>query len=187
MTDYKNYKSRRIRSMTELKPGDHIRVVGQGTSYYHHLLVIEVTDKGSVKVIHKTLKVVEEEVPYKPKDILVLDYKSKYTAAEAIRRARKRLGEENYNPVTANCEHFVTEIRTGTAQSIQIEKAIYPVIVGGIVGALIGGVGAWWLGCSAKFILASAATGGVVGVLAVVVIGGYLVVYSDQSEKEHKD
>ena len=70
-----------------------------------------------IKVIHKTghvihVKVVEEVVSYKPEEIRVLDYESKFTGEEAIKRARALSGE-SYGLFTANCEHFVTEARTG--------------------------------------------------------------------------
>ena len=37
-------------------------------------------------------------------------------------RAHERIGQ-TYNLVSANCEHFVTEVRTGRAVSLQVETA----------------------------------------------------------------
>lgn len=85
--DYARCKYRRIKSLDELKGGDHIVVVGKYKSYYHHLLVSEVINKDSIKVIHKTDEVKEEFKSHKPKDILLLEYSSEYTGEAAIRRA----------------------------------------------------------------------------------------------------
>lgn len=163
-------------------------VVGKYKSYYHHLLVNEVIDKSSVKVIHKTTTKVEEEVKsHEPKDIWVLDYSCKYTGKAAIQRARERVGEGKYNAVTANCEHFVTEVRTGVAQSTQVKKAAWCMLAGGVGGGLLGGGLAWYLGYSAAVIAGFTGIGVVVGALAVGVIYGYVAVYSGPGKKEHED
>lgn len=49
--------------------------------------------------------------------------------------------EEKYNPVTANSEHFVAEVRTGKAQTLK------SMITGGIAGLLLEGL-AYYLGLS---------------------------------------
>ena len=140
------------------------------TLYFHHLLVIEVIDETHVHVIHKRRDkgVVEEKKQYSPRNVTFLDYDSPYTGQEAIQRAHEIKGKsEEYTHHTSNCEHFVTETRTGEKQSRQIQGAelgrqiraartavggaligagigsIVPVAgtaVGGVVGAIIGGV-----------------------------------------------
>ena len=109
-----------------LKPGDHIRlaICSSGIPlYYHHMLVVKVVDESQIQVIHKVSKVVEEVLTLKPEDITVLDYDCAYTGQEAIDRARQHIGED-FNLLWSNCEHFVTEMRTGTAQSIQVQDAV---------------------------------------------------------------
>lgn len=162
-------------------------VVGKYKSYYHHLLVSEVINKSSIKVIHKTNEVKEDVRSHEPKDIWLLDYSSEYTGEEAIRRARERLGEGKYNPVTANCEHFVTEVRTGKAQSTQIQKAMLYMIGGSAGGALLGGGVAYYLGSSVIVIAGFSGIGLVIGALATGAVIGYLAVSRREKEKEHND
>lgn len=162
-------------------------VVGKYKIYYHHLLVSKVNNDGSIKVIHKTNEVKEEVRSHKPKDIWLLDYSSDYTGEAAIRRARERLGEGKYDPVTANCEHFVTEVCTGKAQSTQVLKAIECMIAGSAGGALLGGGVAYYLGYSVIVIAGFSGIGLVVGALATGAVIGYLAVSRREKEKEHND
>ncbi|XP_019854338.1 PREDICTED: uncharacterized protein LOC109583432 [Amphimedon queenslandica] len=46
------YRKAKVRSLSTLKPGDHIRVYR--TLYFHHMLVIRVIDKNTLHVIHYT-------------------------------------------------------------------------------------------------------------------------------------
>lgn len=55
-----------------------------------------------------------------------------YTAEEAVQRARSRLGEENYNLVTNNCEHFAMWCRTGIQESSQVKRMLDYAIASGI-------------------------------------------------------
>ena len=119
-----------IDSLYELQPGDHIRVNGDVCSsgkaiYTHHMLVVKVLSDSMIKIIHKTSdrRVVEEAKHYRPEDITVLDYECQYTGQEAITRARERIGE-GYNLLRSNCEHFVTEVKTGVAQSVQVRDTV---------------------------------------------------------------
>ena len=148
--------ARNIESLDELQPGDHIRVRGElgefidGLTpdiklYTHHMLVVKVVSHSEIRVIHKTQdkRVVEELRSCEPNDVTVLDYDCAYVGQEAIDRARERIGED-YNLLWSNCEHFVTEVRTGTAQSIQVQNAV-KVAVGvaigvGVIGAAVGGL-----------------------------------------------
>ena len=45
-------------------------------------------------------------------------------ADDAWRRAEARIGEKEYNLVSNNCEHFVTEILTGQGSSEQVEALL---------------------------------------------------------------
>lgn len=127
-----DYEKRKIRELKELNPGDHIQVPGGGKKkslYDHHLLVVRVINSEQIRVIHKTMEdgVVEEVHTYKPEEITVLDYNSKYMGEQAICRAREmangRLGGR-YNLLEDNCEHFVFEVRTGEKKSEQVKDGV---------------------------------------------------------------
>jgi hypothetical protein len=107
--------------------------------YYHHMLVVKVVDESQISVIHKVSKVVVEVLTLKPEDITVLDYACAYTGQEAIDRAWKHIGED-FNLLWSNCEHFVTEMRTGTAESIQVQDTVEVAIGIGVIGAAVVGV-----------------------------------------------
>ena len=171
MMDYTSSTPQTITSLTELKPGDHIQV--PATKYHlglksyslspdsgpekcdgkvitHHLLVVEAIYESSVKVIHKVIDGIKEEKKrYRPSDVTVLEYKSVYMGQAAIARARKKKEEgEKYHFGWSNCEHFVTEVRTGKKKSIQLRGAVgggtgggtMGVTAGASTGAVVGGV-----------------------------------------------
>ena len=124
---YVGCTTRKIASLDELKPGDHIvakeRLMLRILSCDHHMLVVEVVNAKLV-AIHNKRKVsviVEGTVDYRADEITVLDYDCPYTGQEAIARVRERM-DQSYKLLTSNCEHFVTEARTGQKQSIQVQK-----------------------------------------------------------------
>ena len=188
------YSLRYIQCLHELNPGDHIRMKGsmrlldmirgvsrpsntpkKWSAYTHHMLVVKAINSSRVTIIHKTEDgVVVETNEYEPKDITVLDYESQYNGEEAIARARKIHGEP-YNVLTSNCEHFVTEARTGEKCCGQIEGVVVGVAIGGLAGALVGVVGGIGAGAAV-----GAGVGGVLfagigalpGAVAGAVVGG---------------
>ena len=122
-----------ITSLYDLGPGDHIKT--NGILYDHHMIVVKVISEVTVRVIHKRKDqepVVEEEVTCRPEDLTLLVYDSPFSGVEIVRRARERIGQ-SYNLVSANCEHFVTEVRTGRAVSLQVETAEQWAIIGAVV------------------------------------------------------
>lgn len=48
--------------------------------------------------------------------------RSRLDPEETVRRARSRLGEEGYNIIHNNCEHFAFECVFGVSRSVQEEK-----------------------------------------------------------------
>ena len=117
-----------IGSLYELQPGDHIRVKGDLCSsgmelYTHHMLVVDVLSDSRIIVIHKLREVVEEVKWFRPEEITVLDYNCWFTGQAAIMRARACIGED-HNLLLSNCEHFVTEVKTGVAQSVQVRDTV---------------------------------------------------------------
>jgi hypothetical protein len=47
---------------------------------------------------------------------------ARFAGAEAVSRARSRLGEDRYRVWTNNCEHFVHWCLSGTSRSTQVES-----------------------------------------------------------------
>ena len=143
--------ARTVDSLWKLRPGDHISARGELGDfvdshvpelkmYTHHMLVVQVLSASEIRIIHKTMDGVVEEIrSYQPEDITVLDYDCAYSGQDAVRRARERSGE-GYNLAWSNCEHFVTEVRTGTAQSLQVQTAV-KVGIGAAVGVGLLAVG----------------------------------------------
>lgn len=52
------------------------------------------------------------------------DYDRLYSAAEVVYRAKQRIGENNYNLIFNNCEHFACWCITGKKQSKQVESVM---------------------------------------------------------------
>lgn len=51
------------------------------------------------------------------------DYKL-YSPTETVRRAKRKLGEKEYNIITNNCEHFAIWCKTGIEESHQVEELV---------------------------------------------------------------
>ena len=47
-----------------------------------------------------------------------------FSPEETVLRARKRIGEEEYNFVTKNCEHFALWCKTGVEESTQVTSGL---------------------------------------------------------------
>lgn len=47
-----------------------------------------------------------------------------FTPIEIVKRARSRIGENDYNIIFNNCEHFATWCATGTASSEQVKRTV---------------------------------------------------------------
>ena len=45
-----------------------------------------------------------------------------YTPEETIRRAKERIGENGYNLIANNCEHFALWCKTGVSMSFQVQR-----------------------------------------------------------------
>lgn len=62
---------------------------------------------------------------------------SPYTGEEIRERAFSRLGEDEYDLVANNCEHFANWCCTGETVSEQVEEAVW--LVGGLLLRIING------------------------------------------------
>ena len=121
-TEVRCATAKSITSLYDLGPGDHIKT--NWILYDHHMIVVKVIREDRIGIIHKRKDqepVVEEEVSCRPDDLTLLVYDSPFSGVEIVMRARERIGQSYYNLVFANCEHFVTEVRTGWAVSLQLE------------------------------------------------------------------
>lgn len=167
-------KERKISSLYDLKPGDHIQTPCQlqekkkQLNVYHHLLVVRVVSDTELQVIHNDgTVVVEETKTFSPGEIIVLDYPCAYTAKQAIQRAQSQVGKE-WKLLTDNCEHLVTWAKQGKGKSTQVSKGVgvgaigiaggasvgmavgsvvpgIGTVVGGVIGGVVGGVGGVYL------------------------------------------
>ena len=145
------------------EPGDHVSI-GRGLIkdqykyglYRHHMLVVEaeevLSNRWKLKVIHLSGKLTEcqikEEVfpeVIKAECLRKHCYECKYSGEEAIKRARGRLelegGDNVYNLLTFNCEHFIRWAKTGITSSRQVQQVGVGAVSGAGVAAAGGMVG----------------------------------------------
>ena len=155
-----DYVHRRIESLTELKPGDHIVVEESRASIFgrrktHHLLVVVPINHTHAWFIHCVSDsiggVEEEKKRYSPRHVTVLDYETGFTQKAIIERAEGMMLKNEPQSGSSNCwrnsEDFVIEARTGTKKSFPsfmgLEKIGQTAARGGAgvgVGAVVGGV-----------------------------------------------
>jgi hypothetical protein len=65
---------------------------------------------------------------------IVVDPRSVFSPEEIVRRARSRLGENDYRLLTNNCEHFCNWCLDGVSHSAQVERPL--VLPFRVLGAL---------------------------------------------------
>ena len=56
--------------------------------------------------------------------VSVMDHTDASPAGITLRRAMSRLGEQNYNLLFNNCEHFATWCKTGRHRSVQVDSVV---------------------------------------------------------------
>ena len=101
--------------------GDHVKI--QCVGYTHHGLYV-----GNGMVIHKNRNGVdfsplEEFSEGSRVSVVTHSRKPVFTDDEAIERAFSRIGEDSYNLVFDNCEHFVMWCKFGVEESKQVKEA----------------------------------------------------------------
>jgi hypothetical protein len=106
--------------------GDHVRA-GRGV-YSHHGI-----DLGDGRVVHYSgladglrsgpvaLTSMERFAAGRPVD--VVEHRRRLDPNEAVERALSRIGEDRYNLLWRNCEHFATWAVTGRSRSRQVRRA----------------------------------------------------------------
>jgi hypothetical protein len=63
------------------------------------------------------------------REVRIVDHpSSRYSPEEIVRRARSRLGENDYRLLTNNCEHFCNWCRSGVSHSAQVERPPFRLI-----------------------------------------------------------
>ena len=102
---------------------DHLQVPRQHGLFHHHGI-----DLGDGTVAHY---LEGREILRSPIDafrqeqaIAVIEHDAASTTGVTLRRAMSRIGEQNYNLLFNNCEHFATWCKTGRHRSGQIESAL---------------------------------------------------------------
>lgn len=124
-------------SLQELEPGDHIQIPGRNNLYYHHAIVVDVTNirkdgrRADIKVIDVPRKakegifttkdiVTETHLLLKDKqatkcvDITRLDYrKRRHDKPTTLMRAQNAQPKGKYQLFFNNCEHFATACVSG--------------------------------------------------------------------------
>ncbi|MEQ5184512.1 lecithin retinol acyltransferase family protein [Providencia alcalifaciens] len=112
-----------------LKVGDHI--YSPRTGYTHHGIYI-----GGDKVVHyaglshglskdgiQETTLIEFSGEKQLIGVVQHEY-SIYTPEEIVNRARQKIGEDDYNVATNNCEHFANWCVTGTKESKQVQSVV---------------------------------------------------------------
>ncbi len=117
-----------------MSPGDHLQVPRQHGLFNHHGI-----DLGDGTVAHylegrEILKSSIQEF-CAGENYSVVIHKNASTKDLTLSRANSRIGEQNYNLLFNNCEHFANWCKTGTHRSNQIEDLIKNSSLGSIAVA----------------------------------------------------
>ena len=110
---------------------DHLQVPRQHGLFLHHGI-----DLGDGSVAHylegrEILRSPLEEFS-RGQDVSVVSHDQASSAGVTLRRAMSRIGEQNYNLLFNNCEHFANWCKTGRHRSGQVEDWLHT----GSLGAL---------------------------------------------------
>ena len=126
-------------SLDQIRRGDHLCF--DRVFYWHHAIA-ETVDKsnGEVNVIEysnsaKQLSqgnssppglavVVRRKFKLENEPVYVIKHDSCFDPEAVVSRAKSRLGERKYDPVTNNCEHFALWCKTGISSSEQVRSVL---------------------------------------------------------------
>ena len=137
----------RVFSVDQIRPGDHLCL---DRGFYWHHTIVETVDKsnGEVNVIDysNSLKQLSHDNSSPPKNpgffTVVRRFKLKNESFHVIKhdkcfdpetvvsRAKSKLGEGKYHPLTNNCEHFALWCKTGISFSEQARSVMDAVKTG---------------------------------------------------------
>ena len=126
----------KIEDLRHVERGDHV-AWHKWYAIWHHGIVVDIPDGGrALTVIHYNGDITKLDGHFASVRLETIDvdptkedvYRVDYPAADrcpvevVIQRARERLGEAKYNPLTNNCEHFARWCKTGRAECEQVRK-----------------------------------------------------------------
>ena len=124
-------------SLDQIRRGDHLCF--DRVFYWHHAIV-ETADKsnGEVNVIEYSnfanqfsqgnssppglAVVVRRKFKLENESVYVIKHDRCYDPETVVSRAKSKLGERKYRPVTNNCEHFALWCKTGISSSEQVNN-----------------------------------------------------------------
>ncbi|MEP0871718.1 lecithin retinol acyltransferase family protein [Trichocoleus desertorum AS-A10] len=114
-----NSKDFAIYCRTGLKMGDHI-YADYGHCFHHGIYCgdNEVIHYVNAKRIGKTLL----SKFAKTEKIHIKRHRKSFSQTRVVKRAKRRLGERNYNLIFNNCEHFANWCKKGRSRSSQVEE-----------------------------------------------------------------
>lgn len=109
-----------------LKCGDHL--IARRFGYTHHGLYLG--DGNVLEYLqHDGVKIVDIEAFAHGHEIFIREHhNARYSGMEAVQRGMMRLGENHYNLLTRNCEHFVNWCIDGVENSRQVDNLILTII-----------------------------------------------------------
>ncbi len=119
-----------------MNKGEHLRV-NRGT-YYHHGIYVgdgyvihfsgELLNKLNATILKTTI------TEFTNNDTLeIVIHKNCMPVSWTIETAHSCLGQQNYNLIFNNCEHFASYCKTGDKSSLQVKDATISVVSGSIV------------------------------------------------------
>ena len=102
---------------------DHLRVPRQHGLFLHH--GIDLGD-GSVAHYLEGREILRSPLAEfsRGQDVSVVNHDQASSAGVTLRRAMSRIGEQNYNLLFNNCEHFANWCKTGRHHSAQVNSVI---------------------------------------------------------------
>lgn len=109
-----------------LKIGDHL--IARRLGYTHHGLYL---GDGNVLeyILHDGIIIVPLDTFAAGQEIFIREHKNaRYPGIQAVNRGMLRLGENQYNLLTRNCEHFVNWCIDGVESSRQVDNLILTII-----------------------------------------------------------
>ena len=108
----------------ELKAGDHIKA-DYGMYYHHGIYVGDGQVIAYSKENNKSVALTSLDEFAQGHAIIKVEHDdAKFSRDEVVDRAYSRLGEDDYNLVFNNCEHFANWCVTGNAKSDQVRETV---------------------------------------------------------------
>ena len=134
----------RVSSFDELQRADHIAFPRHSGTYWHHAIVKDIdTTTNEIKVFEYSNTVrgcVKQNSSYpsrpglaevgrgtyqfKNETVYLIKHEQCLDPDTVISRAESRLGENEYNPLTNNCEHFAVSCKVGKPSSEQADGVV---------------------------------------------------------------